>query len=434
MSSGIENREVIKDPTVALGTKDKMLATLKATPKHRSKTENLPTPITSPAARTMAIASLGEAFRLIQIHLQSYQPTGMFEPFDISTRMAEIQYVNIPEFIENIFKELLLPGNEHLVVLDTVRKHLANLFKKFPDHLLPLTSLEPELSNFAYCVILIATKDYKLKHLFTNPYPELSYSDYDMPLEELVKLNEQDAGLLLATALTQAPAQATVVSDTPVSIGQPFLPLANQTKRQSINTPALVSSGALLLASAAVLVLHTRSEQPRSTVTRTQPPVEPTYTNTVLPPPSPIPEIPPSPQPIQPRIVSVHSSFFFGTQSSLERGVRTALLSGTTALAHCITRPNTDPRHLAYGLTAPITAFIRHSGWTVGSPRHPRGITISWTDDSQCNDFKVTGWEQRDNSLDRVTVQAEVRVTIPAPIATIVNNRALYHRLPPLAQ
>lgn len=421
MSSGIENREVIKDPTVALGTKDKMLATLKATPKHRSKTENLPTPITSPAARTMAIASLGEAFRLIQIHLQSYQPTGMFEPFDISTRMAEIQYVNIPEFIENIFKELLLPGNEHLVVLDTVRKHLANLFKKFPDHLLPLTSLEPELSNFAYCVILIATKDYKLKHLFTNPYPEITYVDSDIPLDELVKLNEQDDRLSLATA----------VSDTPVSIGPPFPPLATKPKKQSISTPAVIFSGSLLLASAAILMLHTKSEQPRSTVTRIPAPVEPVYTNTILPPPSPIPEIPPSP--VKPRIVSVHSSFFFGTQSSLEQGVRTALLLGTTALAHCITRPNTDPRHLAYGLTAPITGFIRRSGWTVGSPRYPRGITITWTDDGQCNDFKVTGWEQRD-TMTPTTVRPETPITIATPIATIVNNRALYHRLPPIAQ
>ena len=167
-------------------------------------------------------------------------------------------------------------------------------------------------------------------------------------------------------------------------------------------------------------------------ITATPQPLVPTVTNVRLPAPTPIPEISPLPQQRN-TTVSVSSSFFLGTHSSLKLGVRAALLSNTAVLAHCITRPNTDPRHLAYGLAGPITSFIRTRGWTVGTINRPRGVTITWTDNGQCGDFKVTGWETTTSRAFTI-VHPETPVPITTPIPTIVNNRALYHRLPPQAQ
>ncbi len=169
-----------------------------------------------------------------------------------------------------------------------------------------------------------------------------------------------------------------------------------------------------------------------TTTTAIPQPLVPTVTNVTLPAPSPVPEIPPSPQQRN-TTVSVSSSFYLGTHSSLKLGVRTALLSNTAALAHCITRPNTDPRHLAYGLAGPITSFIRTRGWNVGTPAHPRGVTITWTDNGQCNDFTVMGWENATAETQTI-VHPQTPVPITTPIATIVTNRALYHRLPPAGQ
>lgn len=474
MSADIEKVDVIKDPTVATRAKDQMLVRLKAKFKPKSPTEQSPVPkpaagLDLPVAKTMATTSIGEILRMIHDHLDSYPAKGMFEPFDVAARKAEIEYVNTPQLIEGIFKELLLPGNENLVVIDVIRKHLANLLKNFPDHLLPLAQLEPELSHFACCLLLIAAKEHHRTNLLSNQSPAKSLPPATDPVVTIEMLDDTDLADLeaiaalvegntvagthdlpthreaIASTLTTPPTEASTeevsasaVLETSLTSSAPFsLAIAHPSTQsvrlapqQKVSSTALIFSGALALASASIVAITSRTETPSRSDNRTTVPLEPVYTNTTLPAPSPIPEIPPSPQPQQPRTVTVSSNFFFGTQSSLERGVRTALLSNTEALAHCITRPNTDPRHLAYGLTPPITNFIRRSGWTVGSVSHPRGIRITWTDDGRCNDFKVTGVEQRDAIMPNTIVYPETPVRIAKPIADIVRDRALYHRLP----
>lgn len=462
MSADIETQDVIKAPTIETAAKDRMLTNLKAAFKKREPTEQSPIPksdyrIDSETAKSMAITALGDTLRIIHSYLESYQPVGMFEPFDIATRKGEIEYINIPQFIEGIFNELLLPGNEGLVVIEVIRRHLARLLKKFPDRFLPLTLIEPELSHFASCLVLIAAKEHKLKNLLSNQRPtqlltesdgpiittssaeinlaELERADDSLPAAAISTNTEHTTRATVATVL--APEQElTALSATPIVATEPTsaTPLTHAKPRIKVSSATLILSGSLALASSSLVVITHKSKTHSPSVNRTSAPLKPAHTNIILPPPSAIPEVSHTNQTLPPQTVTVSSIFFFGAQSSLEYGVRTALLSNTDALAHCITRPNTDPRHLAYGLTGPITNYIRRSGWTVGLPQHPRGISITWTDNGQCNDFKVTEWEQSNDATAPTIVYPETPITIITPISTIVNNRALYHRLPVIRQ
>lgn len=408
----------------------------------------------------------------------------------------KIKALNPTNFIKTILDDIVSKDNSDDTITDIVRRHFTILFGDFEDDWLPLIEIQAEINHFISCVTIIAIKKHQSTRRVTKmPVPPVTRdaiaevivdtgdreeTDRSGPIDlELENLPDDDADALIALATdlesqqsvdkpakntqsqsaaleqpSEAPHQAlpfdldeptpppeasppqVVATQHFVADPQPTISLKPpRTSNRSIYFAfALLSStagiGGALWSNRVTLIETTDANT--TTTTAIPQPLVPTVTNVTLPAPSPVPEIPPSPQQRN-TTVSVSSSFYLGTHSSLKLGVRNALLSNTAALAHCITRPNTDPRHLAYGLAGPITSFIRTRGWNVGTPAHPRGVTITWTDNGQCNDFTVMGWENA-TAETRTIVHPQTPVPITTPIATIVTNRALYHRLPPGGQ
>lgn len=387
--------------------------------------------------RDLAAKYCREMLKAIEQHIRSLPTNNFIEICEQDLAIEAFNFIlalDTVAFIEEVLNTIRDQITEDQQPSDHVATslsfHASLLFSDFNDNWLPLEIINTKLNQITACLLIIegaTTSTFRgeiaLAGELTSPeHAAALVAETSEPVFDTTKPLPPHGAVPKDLARYTSPS-----SDAPTTRSTI---LAHRNGRLITAVTAISLVGMAIGFARRKSSIDTERHQRAITKAPIARPTIPNITPSIVAQPVTSATVPVALRPATPVSIATSSNFAVAdlTHSPLEEGVRHALLAQTVALGHCLTNPN-DAIYLAYGLRRPITDQLRRARWQVGNIPSQRGITITWTDNGQCNDFRASGWELNDAGA-RITTYPPTRIRIATDIATIAHNQKLYHHTP----